>query len=79
MVACSINLEPAMSANQTVLDVHLQRMRMILDKIEALRRLSEDHFGHESDAIHWGQVGDLGRVDQALDDLSAIFMLTAKP
>jgi len=28
---------------------------------------------HDPDAIHWGHVGDLGRVDQALDDLLAIF------
>lgn len=42
-------------------------------KIEALRQLADDHFGHHLDAIHWGLVGDLGRVDQALDDLLAIF------
>jgi hypothetical protein len=32
----------------------------------------------DPDAIHWGHVGDLGRVDQALDDLLAIFDGQAK-
>ena len=62
-----------MSTQPTALDTYLQRLPMILDKIEALRQLAADHFGHDQDAIHWGHVGDLGRVDQTLDDLLAIF------
>ncbi len=61
-----------MNAKQTVLDTYLQRLPIILDKIEALRQLVDDHFGHRPDAIHWGHVGGLGRVDQSLDDLLAI-------
>jgi hypothetical protein len=38
-----------------------------------LQQLADD-----PDAIHWGHVGDLGRVDQALDDLLAIFDGQAK-
>jgi len=30
-------------------------------------------FSHDLDAVHWGHVGDLGRVEKALDDLLAIF------
>jgi len=62
-----------MTTQPTALDTYLQRLPMILDKIEALRELANDHFGHNPDAIHWGHVGDLGWVDQALDDLLAIF------
>jgi len=62
-----------MSTQPNALDTYLQRLPLILDKIEALRQLADDHFGHQPDAIHWGHVGDLGRVDQALDDLLAIF------
>ena len=62
-----------MTTHPTALDAYLQRLPMILDKIEALRQLADDHFDHDPDAIHWGHVGDLGRVDQALDDLLAIF------
>ncbi|HNC98034.1 MAG TPA: hypothetical protein PKW90_18025, partial [Myxococcota bacterium] len=72
------NKEPAMATQTTALDTYLQRLPMILDKIEALRQLADDHFGHDPDAIHWGHVGDLGRVDQALDDLLAIFDGQAK-
>ena len=62
-----------MTTQPNALDTYLQRLPMILDKIDALRQLADDHFGHDPDAIHWGHVGDLGRVDQALDDLLAIF------
>jgi hypothetical protein len=78
MVVLSINPEPAMTTQPTALNTYLQRLPMILDKIEALRQLADDHFGHSPDAIHWGHVGDLGRVEQALDDLLAIFGGQAK-
>jgi hypothetical protein len=78
MVVLSINPEPTMNTQPTALDTYLQRLPLILDKIESLRQLADDHFGHDPDAIHWGHVGDLGRVDQALDDLLAIFDSQAK-
>ena len=67
-----------MTTQPTALDTYLQRLPLILDNIEALRQLADDHFGHDPEAIHWGHVGDLGRVDQALDDLLAIFDCQAK-
>ncbi len=67
-----------MTTQPTALNTYLQRLPMILDKIEALRQLADDHYGHRPDAIHWGHVGDLGRVEQALDDLLAIFGGQAK-
>ncbi|MBS0194791.1 MAG: hypothetical protein JSR34_11160 [Proteobacteria bacterium] len=62
-----------MTTQSAAFDTYLHRLPMILDKIEALRQLADDHFGQNPDAIHWGHVGNLGRVDQALDDLLAIF------
>ena len=62
-----------MNANPTALDAYLARTAAIHAKLERLQQLAGDHFGHDPDAIHWGHVGDLGRVDQALDDLLAIF------
>jgi len=67
-----------MNTKPTALDTYLQRLPMILDKIEALGQLADDHFGPDPEAIHWGHVGDLGRMDQALDDLLAIFDSQAK-
>jgi len=67
-----------MTTQPTALDTYLQHLPMIRDKIEALRQLADDHFGHDPDAVHWGHVGDLGRVDQALDDLLTIFDGQAK-
>ena len=78
MVVSSINPQPAMTTQPTALDTYLQRLPLILDKIEALQQLADNHFGHDPEAIHWGHVGDLGRVNQALDDLLAIFDGQAK-
>ena len=61
-----------MTTQPTALDTYFQRLPMIIDKIETLRQLANDHFGHDPEAIHWGHVGDLGRVEQALDELLSI-------
>lgn len=58
---------------QTALDTYVRRYAFVREKTERLQRLADDHFGHDPDAIHWGHVGDLGRVEQALDELLAIF------
>ncbi len=62
-----------MNTKQSALDAYLARTAAIHAKLERLQQLADDHFGHDPDAIHWGHVGDLGRVDAALDDLLAIF------
>lgn len=62
-----------MNTQQTALDVYLYRTAAIHAKLARLQQLADDHFGHDADAINWGHVGDLGRVDAALDDLLAIF------
>lgn len=49
------------------------RTMQIHAKLARLQQLADDHFGHDPDAVHWGHVGDLGRVEQAIDDLLAIF------
>ena len=64
--------EPTMNAKPTALDAYLARTAAIHAKLERLRQLADDHFGHDSDAIHWGHVGDLGRVEAGLDALLAI-------
>ena len=67
-----------MNTQPTALDTYLARAAAIHIKLARLQQLADDHFGHDPDAIHWGHVGDLGRVDQALDDLLAIFDGQAK-
>ena len=62
----------------TAIDTYLARTAAIHIKVDRLRQLADNHFGHDPEAIHWGHVGDLGRVDQALDDLLAIFDGQAK-
>ena len=67
-----------MNTKTTATDAYLARAAAIHIKLAQLQQLADDHFGHDPDAIHWGHVGDLGRVDQALDDLLAIFESQAK-
>ena len=67
-----------MNTKTTATDAYLARAAAIHNKLTRLRQLADDHFGHDPEAIHWGHVGDLGRVDQALDDLLATFDGQAK-
>ncbi len=62
-----------MNTKPTAIDAYLARAAAIHIKLVRLQQLADDHFSHDPDAIHWGHVGDLGRVNQALDDLLAIF------
>jgi len=62
-----------MEAKQTALDAYLARTAEIYGELAQLQQSADDHFSHDPDAIHWSHVGDLGRVEQALDDLLAIF------
>ena len=62
-----------MNTKQTALDAYLARAAAIHAKLERLQQLADDHFSHDPDAIHWGNVGDLGRVEAGLDELLAIF------
>ena len=61
------------TTKQTAHDAYLERYAAICSQIEALQQLADDHFGNNPDAIHWGHVGDLGRVEAGLDDVLAIF------
>jgi hypothetical protein len=62
-----------MNTKQTAIDAYLARATAIRAKLARLQQLAGDHFSHDPDAINWGHVGDLGRVETALDDLLAIF------
>lgn len=67
-----------MTTQPTAIDAYLARAAAIHIKLDRLRQLADDHFGHDPDAIHWGHVGDLGRVDLALGELLAILDGQAK-
>jgi hypothetical protein len=62
-----------MTTQPTATDAYPARTAAIHAKLERLQQLADDNFGNDPDAINRGHVGDLGRVDQALDDLLAIF------
>ena len=62
-----------MNTTPTALDAYLARAAAIHTKLARLQQLADDHFGQDPDAINWGHVGGLGRVEAALEDLLAIF------
>ncbi|MFN4289701.1 MAG: hypothetical protein ACK4E7_02330 [Permianibacter sp.] len=62
-----------MNAKQTALDTYLARTAAIHAKLKRLQQLADDHFSHDPNTIHWGHVGDLGRMEGGLDELLAIF------
>lgn len=62
-----------MNTKPAAIDAYLARAAAIHIKLARLQQQADDHFGHDPDTIHWDHVGDLGRVDQGLDDLLSIF------
>ncbi|MFN4343447.1 MAG: hypothetical protein ACK4FE_15640 [Azonexus sp.] len=62
-----------MNAKPIALDAYLALTAAIHAKLKRLQQLADDHFGHSPDALHWGHVGDLGRVEAGLGELLAIF------
>ena len=51
MVVSSINPQPAMTTQPTALDTYLQRLPLILDKIEALQQLAEPDLGQLTSSL----------------------------
>ncbi len=68
-----------MNTKPTAVDAYVTRIATIRTKLERLQQLADDHFGHDPDAIHWGHVGDLGRVEAGLGELLAIFDEATRP
>ena len=64
---------PTMNTKPTALAAYFERTAAIQNKLAQLQQLADDHFGHDPDAIDWGHVGDLGRVEAGLDGLLAMF------
>lgn len=62
-----------MNAKPTARDAYHAYTAAIHAKLERLRQLADDHFGHDPDVINWGLVGDLGQVEDRLDELRASF------
>jgi hypothetical protein len=54
------------------IDAYLQHIATIRSQLETLQRHADDHFGHAPDAIHWGHVGDLNRIESGLRDVLAL-------
>lgn len=51
----------------------INRMTAIRQMLSALQDQVDDHFGVDPDAVHWGNVGDLGRVQDALSQALDVY------
>ena len=58
-----------MNTKQTALDAYLARTAAIHANLERLQQLADEHFGHDPDAINWGHVGDLTRIESGLREV----------
>ena len=45
-----------MNTKTTALDAYLARAAAIHIKLARLQQLTDDHFGHDPEAIHWGHL-----------------------
>ena len=61
-----------MNTKTTAIDTYLARTAAIHIKVDRLRQLADNHFGHNLDAIHWGHVGDLTRIESGLREVLAL-------
>ena len=61
-----------MNTKPTATDAYLDCAAAIRTKLDRLRQLADDHFGHDPDAIHWGYVGDLTRIESGLREVLAL-------
>ena len=61
-----------MNTKTTAIDTYLARTAAIHIKVARLRQLADNHFGHDPEAIHWGHVGDLTRIESGLREVLAL-------
>lgn len=54
----------------TALDAFTTRKADIDTMLTRLQALSDDHFNADPGAIHWGHVGDLGRIAELLREIT---------
>jgi len=50
---------------------HEERRREIESKLERIRHMVEDHRADAGDKLHWGHVGDLGRINELLEEVAS--------
>ncbi len=61
------------STQQDVLQAFAAAHEAINQKIATLQSLANQRFGFAQASLNWSHVAELGRVNQGLDDLLAIF------
>lgn len=53
---------------RTAVDAFVAKKAEIDEMLAHLAALSEDHFAVNPDDVHWGHVGDLGRIAELLKE-----------
>lgn len=58
-------------------DEYVVRIKAVMELLGKLTVLASNHFDINPDAINWGHVGDIGRIEQCLKD--ALMVAGVKP
>ena len=58
--------------NEKALDEFIARVGKIDAALETIKVANNDHYDLSPDEVHWGHVGDVGRVLERLEDIIAI-------
>lgn len=48
---------------------YIAHLARIQQQLAQLQTLVDDHFNVDPDDVHWGHVGDLQRIENALDEI----------
>lgn len=55
--------------NTSATNQFIAHVESIKKSLAALQQQAEDHFGVDPDAVHWGHVGDVARLDTLLAEI----------
>ena len=56
-------------SNEKALHEFMARVVKIEAALEVIKAANDEHYGLSPDEIHWGYVGDVGRVLEALEEI----------
>lgn len=54
---------------QQALDEYMARVAKIAAALETIKAANDEHYDHAPEEIHWGHVGDAGRVLTGLEEI----------
>ncbi len=57
-------------AKETALDAYIEKVASIDAMLKRLQGACDDHFFNDPDSLHWGHVGDVSGIEEALKHIT---------